>query len=751
MTRFRRNPPLGPLRFRAASFLLAFFAFASAAPLRVEAAGDEAIAAEPPAADALLARDAQGANWPAYGRQFDEQHYSPLAQIDRGSVGRLGLAWTLELEDVAHVMTVPLAVDGVLYVAAGYSVVHAVDARTGRLLWRHDPEVAKRPGHKLIANWGSRGLAYWKGRLYVGAADGRLIALDAKTGSLVWSVQTTGLDDNRYVSGAPRAFGGLVLIGHGGADYGPVRGYVTAYDAETGALRWRFHTVPGNPADGFESEAMAMAARTWTGEWWKLGGGGTVWNAMTYDPELDRVYLGTGNGAPWNQKIRSPGGGDNLFLCSVVALDAKTGAYVWHYQTTPGETWDYNSAMDMVLAELELEGRRRKVLLHAPKNGFFYVLDRETGRLISAEKIAKVTWAERVDLATGRPVENPEARFAKAGVVVSPDNVGAHSWHPMAFSPQTALAYVPVRESAHFYSDRGVDLARWRHEPGMVYGTGLSPTDTPPPGVIPAATSALLAWNPATQREAWRVPTPGGFGGGLLATAGGLVFQADAEGRLNAYDARDGRKLWSADLGVGSLAAPITYTVDGRQHVSVLAGWFGAAAAVGESAARFGWIGRDQPRRLLTFVLDGKARLPRPALHARPRPLEAPEFEVDPAKAERGQGIFFGNCVTCHGIDAVAGGVAPDLRASAVPLSAEAFDAIVRSGGLAARGMPRFDWLAPEELDAIRHYLRQRARASLAAEAAEAAEAVETTKAGGKTGAIGASEAAAGSTGTPRN
>ncbi|MBY0398593.1 MAG: PQQ-binding-like beta-propeller repeat protein, partial [Thermoleophilia bacterium] len=521
---------------------------------------------------------------------------------------------------------------------------------------------------------------------------------------------------------------------------GPVRGYVTAYDAETGALRWRFHTVPGNPADGFESKAMAMAARTWMGEWWKLGGGGTVWNAMTYDPELDRVYLGTGNGAPWNQKIRSPGGGDNLFLCSVVALDASTGEYVWHYQTTPGETWDYNSAMDMVLAELELDGRRRKVLLHAPKNGFFYVLDRETGKLISAEKIARVTWAERIDLETGRPVENPEARFPKQGVVVSPDNGGAHGWHPMAFSPQTGLAYVPVRESAQFYSDRGVDLARWRHEPGMNYSTGLSATDTPPPGAVPPPTSALLAWNPATQREAWRVPTPGAFGGGVLTTAGGLVLQADAEGQLNAYDALDGRLLWSGGLGVGSLAAPITYTVDGRQHVSILAGWFGASAAFGHSTARFGWVGREQPRRLLTFVLDGKARLPRPPLRVRPRPLEAPEFTIDPAKAARGAGVFGANCVTCHGLDAVAGGFAPDLRASAVPLSAETFEAIVRRGALAARGMPGFDWLGGEELDAMRHYLRQRARESLAVEKVEKANKTEKAK---------AEEVSAGSAGPP--
>jgi quinohemoprotein ethanol dehydrogenase len=466
---------------------------------------------------------------------------------------------------------------------------------------------------------------------------------------------------------------------------------------------------------------MAMAAKTWTGKWWELGGGGTVWNAMTYDPELDRVYLGTGNGAPWNARIRSPGGGDNLFLCSVVALDAKTGEYVWHYQTTPGETWDYNSAMDMVLADLEIDGRERKVLLHAPKNGFFYVLDRETGKLLSAEKIAKVTWAEKIDLATGRPVENPAARFEKEGVVVFPDNIGAHSWHPMAFSPKTNLAYVPARESAQFYSDRGVDLAHWRHRPGMYYGTGLSPTDAPPPGALPAPTASLLAWDPVKQREVWRVPVPGSFAGGVLTTAGGLVFAADGDGRLVAYDDATGAKLWSGELGVGSVAPPITYTVDGRQYVSILAGWFGAPAAIGEAAARFGWVGRDQPRRLVTFVLDGKGRLPRPPLREHPVPLEAPEFALDAAKAEKGAALYDTNCVTCHGVGVVAGGTAPDLRASSVPLSAEAFARIVKHGDLAALGMPRFDWLKDDELDALRHFLRRRAREGLAMEGAKAA------------------------------
>lgn len=288
-------------------------------------------------------------------------------------------------------VTGPLAVAGVLYFANSYSIVHAVDAVTGKLLWKYDPKAAEASGHKLRQGWGSRGIAWWNGRIYTGTQDGRLIAIDAKSGKPVWSTMTVGKDDVRFISGQPRAFDGKIVIGHRGADVGSIRGYVTAYDAATGKQLWRFYTVPSNPADGFESAALAMAAKTWAGEWWKYGGGGTVWNSITYDKESDTVYLGTGNGAPWNRKIRSAGKGDNLFLCSIVALDAKTGAYKWHYQVNPGESLDFNASMDMKLADTTIGSQPRKVLLTAPKNGFFYVLDQTNGKLISAEKYVKAT------------------------------------------------------------------------------------------------------------------------------------------------------------------------------------------------------------------------------------------------------------------------------------------------------------------------------------------------------------------------
>ncbi len=453
-------------------------------------------------------------------------------------------------------VSAPIAVDGVLYVATGYSVVRAVDAASGHELWTYDAQVAAQPaaGIKMRNGWGIRGLAWWDGRLFVGTQDGRLIAIDAKTGREAWSVMTVSPDDVRFISGPPRVFAGKVVIGHGGADVGVVRGYVTAYDTATGKQLWRFNTVPGDPAKGFEDDTQAMIASTWKGQYWELGGGGTVWNAMTYDPETDTLFIGTGNGGPWNQKTRSPGGGDNLFLCSIVALDAKTGKYKWHYQVNPGETWDYNAAMDMQLADLKIDGRSRKVLMQAPKNGFFYVLDRITGKLISAEPFAKVTWASRIDLVTGRPVETPGARYPNGSTFeLWPSPEGAHNWLPMAYSPKTRLVYIPTLEMGATYSDKGIDLARWRWTPGGINDKGVALAITP--GII--RQSGLLAWDPVRQKAAWRVPTAGLWSGGVMATAGGLVFQGQADGRFVAYDAASGAVRWQFTAQSAVIAPPI--------------------------------------------------------------------------------------------------------------------------------------------------------------------------------------------------
>ena len=489
--------------------------------------------------DEALADAASGDNWLAYARTYSEQRHSPLVQVNDGNVSELGIAWYVDLPDDRSLVGTPLVVDGVLYYEGSYNVLRAVDATTGELLWQYDPKVIETAGDRLRVLFAySRGIAFWKGTIYVATIDGRLIAVDARDGTELWSQMTVDPALPLFITGVPKVFKDKVIIGNGGTELGPIRGYVTAYDAATGEQAWRFHVVPGNPADGFESEAMAMAAETWTGEWWKYGGGGTVWNAITYDPEFDVVYLGTGNGAPWNPKIRSPDGGDNLFLCSIVALDADTGEYRWHYQTTPAEAWDYNSNMDIVLADLTIDGREVKALLHAPKNGFFYVIDRETGALLSAEPFSKVTWASEIDLETGRPVEIAGARYEDGEAEVYPSPWGAHSWHAMSYNPGTGLAYIPTMEIAGLYSDEGIDVKAWRSPDWAFDGAGvhLFGADAP----ADAGTSSLQAWDPVEQRAVWEAPLPGAWNAGTLTTAGNLVLQGRADGQLVVYRADDG-------------------------------------------------------------------------------------------------------------------------------------------------------------------------------------------------------------------
>jgi quinohemoprotein ethanol dehydrogenase len=672
-------------------------------------------AANPPGIDnAALANEDDGANWAAYGRSFSEQHYSPLRQINASNVYRLGLAWSLDLTDSNFATTAPIEVDGVIYFSPGVSEVRAVDARRGKELWRYDPEVYKVADQKMRTAWGTRGLAFWKGKIYLGTRDGRLIAINAKTGKPVWSVMTVDPDDHRYITGAPRVFNGKVIIGHGGGEYGATRGYVTAYDAESGKQLWRFYTVPGDPARGFENPAMETAAKTWNGEWWVHGGGGTVWNAMTYDPQFNRIYIGTGNGAPWNQKIRSPGGGDNLFICSIVALDADTGNYVWHYQVVPGDTWDFDASLDIELATLEIAGKPRQVILHAAKSGFFYVIDRATGKLISAEKFGHVTWAERIDMATGRPVENPNARLPAGEALIWPGPTGAHDWQPMSFNRDTGLAYIPVIDLPGLYSDKGIDLAKWKAPKNVegAYGFNADNADTP----MNAGSSALVAWNPVDQKAIWSVPTPGVQGGGTMTTAGKLVFQGQMDGKFNAYAAESGKPLWSFYAANGVLAPPITYSVGGRQYVSVLTGVNGQPSIFGSPVAQFGWQARVHAKRLLTFSIDGKAKLPASAPPTTAVPLDDPQFKIDAALAEKGKNLFIGKlCSMCHGFAAIAGGGAPDLRASPITLSPMAFAQVVQVGILQTRGMPRYAELSDADLNSLIHYLRARARESLAA------------------------------------
>ncbi|WP_068090359.1 PQQ-dependent dehydrogenase, methanol/ethanol family [Novosphingobium rosa] len=646
-------------------------------------------------------------DWHAFGGDSTEQHYSPLDQINQGNVSQLGLAWTYDI-DTFDSYTQPLEVDGVVYFAVGNSVIHALDARTGKLLWQYDPDVASQPEAKtrMRAGWGTRGIAYKDGMVFTATREGRLVAVDAKTGKLRWQVKTLDEAENGYITGPPWVAGDVVVTGFGGADYSPTRGYVTGYDLKTGKKRWRWYVVPGDPAKGFENKTMEMAAKTWSGEWWKYGGGGTVWHAMAYDPKLDYIYIGTGNGFPWNQKIRSPGGGDNLFLGSIVALNAKTGEYVWHYQANPGNTYDFTSTMDIELADITINGKLRHVLMQAPKNGFFYALDRETGQFISAGEIAKQNWAKSIDPVTGRPEMNPDSLYLDGkAFVMYPFPNGAHGVQAMSFSPKTGLSYVPVMDGGRVVVDPA-NVKDWHYRPGMFVNTGLG---APPANLtVPSASSRLVAWDVAANRIAWQVPEPGIFNGGTMATGGNLVFQGLNDGSFNAYSAQDGKKLWSYAMQNGMLAAPMSYSLGGKQYVTIITGFRSSYANTPN------WDYRQQKRRVMTFALGATKQLPKAEVADAPIVDDA-AFVIDPAKVKIGAGIFNTSCVICHGVGMAAGGAAPDLRKSSIPLDAAGFAAVLHDGALMSRGMPGFGNLTPEEIEGLRHYIRQRARESLAA------------------------------------
>lgn len=663
---------------------------------------------------ATQAAPAGDANWAGTGGPAGETHFSPLSTINSGNVAKLGLAWSLDLPGEHSLEAVPLAVDGVLYFTGQTSAVYAVDAVSGKLLWHYDPETyLRRPLHQRYVMPVNRGVAYWKGKVFVGTLDGRLIALEARTGKPAWSVQTLAEDSRQTITGAPRVFNDKVVIGNGGGDFG-ARGYVTAYDTETGHEVWRFYTVPGNPADGFEQPAMKMAADTWRGQWWKTGTGGTVWDSMTYDPELNRLYIGTGNSGPYNPRVRTEGVGDNLFLASIVALDADTGRYVWHYQVNPQEAWDYKATANISLADMEIGGQQHKVLMQAPTNGFFYVVDRENGKLLGAEKYGKVTWAKGVDLKTGRPIEEPGIRYEKGPVTFWPGPYGAHNWQPMAFSPRTGLAYIPYMQLAARYSEDAEYMARLKKGGARetAFGGGAQFETLVVDG--DDGKGALVAWDPVAQKIRWKVAYPSMWNGGVLATAGGLVFQGDADGIFHGYDASTGAEAWHFDAKLGIIAAPITYTVRGVQFVSILVG-YGGAAGLNSKFVNRGWKYGQQPRRLLTFKLGGKARLPATA----PRDLKVaalddPALKLNEAEVAEGAALYGSNCAMCHGMALQSSGApAPDLRESAIALKRENLAVFLPSGAASPSGMPRFEEFSPEQIRGLHMYIRAGAREAL--------------------------------------
>jgi len=660
-------------------------------------------------ADRLRDAGSETGNWLSHGRTYDEQRFSPLEEINSENIGKLGLAWYFDVPTRRGMEATPIVVDGRMFVTGSWSIVYALDAATGQELWRFDPQVSREWAQYLCCDVVNRGVAVWQDSVLVGTIDGFLISIDAQTGKENWRVDTINRKPPYSITGAPRVINGIVIIGNGGAEYG-VRGYITGYDADTGEQKWRFYTVPGNPAEGYENEAMKKAAETWTGEWWNYGGGGTAWDSMAYDPDLDLLYVGTGNGSPWNRKIRSPDGGDNLYLSSIIALRPSTGEYVWHYQTTPGESWDFTATQHIILADLEIQGRNRKVLMQAPKNGFFYVLDRTNGELISAETYVPVNWASGIDPETGRPIETENARYEDGPFLIFPSPLGGHNWHPMSYSPNTGLVYLPAQEMPFIHGDpESFEVKEGFWNTGTRLVLAAAPDDPATMAQInQMIRGQLLAWDPVQQREVWRYQHVGPWNGGVLATAGNLVFQGSLVGEFAAYDAMNGKRLWSFPAQTGVAAGPVSYIAGDSQHVAVAAGWGSVFALLGgESTAALKL--RNQSR-ILAFRLGGKAQLP-PEPAQEVKKIAAPqEFTASEDQLEQGKENFFERCSVCHGDGAASGGITPDLRYASSETHA-AWNSIVLGGALRPLGMPGFaGTLTETEVEEIRLYVLDRAR-----------------------------------------
>ena len=646
------------------------------------------------------------ANWLMYGRTADDQRFSPLNQIDEQTVPTLGLVWSQELPTTRGLEATPIVEDGILYTTGPWDIIYAMDAKTGKTLWQYDPAVDRSRAFSFCCDAVNRGVALYQNKLYEGLLDGRLVALDKHTGAVIWTTQTTDVTKAYSISGAPRIANGKVLIGNAGSEYG-VRGYISAYDAETGKMAWRFYTVPGDPKDDAENKDIARAAKTWNGDKWKNGAGGTAWESIGYDPALDLIYFGTGNATAWYRALR--GGGDNLYTASIVAVHAGNGTLAWYFQTTPGDNWDFDSVQTLTQADLKIGGRTRKVLMQANKNGFFYVLDRKTGEFLSGTAyVDGITWATGLDPKTGHPIEVPGVGGIEP-TVVSPDPSGAHNWHPMAFHPTTGLVYVPAKSGLAMVH---APDPKWKYDPndlnlgmddkyeGAMYAKAAA---------LPAATGGLLAWDPVTQKAAWRAKSPVVETGGVLATGGNLVFQGRADGMFVVYRATDGKQLWQFDAGTGIMAPPVTYAVDGVQYVSVMAGWGGTSGLINAPGS-----GPVKPGngRILTFAIGGQAKLNVPLFgHSAPPPIPELTYDSSPELVHKGAQIFNNRCMLCHGLNAVSASV-PDLRYSSRG-TIESLDKIVLDGRLAPAGMPSFKKLLnADDVKALQAYIVSSTRAA---------------------------------------
>ncbi len=659
-----------------------------------------------------------GANWLLYGRTSDEKRYSPLTQINRHTVQKLGLAW--EFDDFISrgktergEQATPLVVDGVVYFSSSWSVVYAIDAKTGKALWTFDPDVDGSWARITCCGVTNRGVAVWKGKVYVATLDGFLVAIDATTGKESWRVDTlTDRSKSYAITGAPRVAGDNIVIGNGGAEMG-ARGYVTAYNAESGKQAWRFFTVPGDPAKCDEHPEITQARKTWGDDSrWDLGGGGTVWDSMTYDPDLNLLYIGTGNGSPhpiWNRDPNNPTN-DNLYLSSIVAVDATSGRMKWYYQTTPGDSWDYTATQNMILADLTIDTKRHKVIMQAPKNGFFYVLDRQTGKLLSAEKYTTVTWADHIDMQTGRPVKSAQADYGTTEKIVWPSQAGGHNWQPMAYSDESGLVYIPVLEAPMKFI--------LRPQPNFVRGmivqgvaAQFPPYADDDKAMIgqpkPSFHSLLKAWDPVRQTLVWQSDTMSYWNGGVLTTGGGLVLQGRNDGTLVAYDSKTGTVLKEIKTGTAILAAPISYAIDDEQYIAVLAG-FGGALTVSypPDSAPFDY---QNSSRLLVFKLGGGV-VPLPPKRVEPDLEPIPEHHVvREDRLARGLELYQTHCFRCHGFQGNLSGY-PNLWNMPSDVH-ESFKDVVLGGIMSYSGMASFsDVLTEEDAEAIHDFLVDDAR-----------------------------------------
>ncbi|MDE2350991.1 MAG: PQQ-dependent dehydrogenase, methanol/ethanol family [Alphaproteobacteria bacterium] len=669
----------------------------------------------------LLAADKAPQNWLTAGRDSGKTHYSPLDAINRETVSRLGFAWDFHTDTQRGLEATPIVVDGIMYTSGVAGRVYALNAATGALLWQFVPDVDYQVTRGTCCDEVNRGVAVWQGRVYVAALDGILYALDAGSGKVLWKADTIVDHGRGYSStGAPEVAGNVVVIGNAGGEY-DARGYISAYDLASGKLRWRFFTVPDASSKADRNPALRLAAKSWDPHsLWKFGGGGTVWDGMVYDPELKLLYVGTGNGEVYPRKLRSPKGGDNLFTCSVLAIDPQNGKLIWYYQETPGDQWDYDADQPIILTTLKIKGVARKVLLHAPKNGVFYVFDRRTGKLISAAKYARANWFKGVNPKAGQVIEDPAADYSSEPKLVFPSTVGAHNWNPMAYDPGTGLVYLSLADMGNVLADAS-DHPEYRKG---LWGTGVvaifsSQLDAPqslPPGIRALLTpdhllkgnpdlsthGYLEAYDPVQQKIVWRVESAGWWDrAGVLATGGSLVFQGTGTGRFRVYDARDGKLLKDVNVGTSIIAAPMTYSVDGVQYVAVMAGWGGGGWAFPhpESAAyNYGNEGR-----IIAFKLDG-GEVPLPKPLGPPPPLPKPPAQnASAATIQKGMGLFFQNCVVCHSDQTRSGSA--DLRRMA-PEVHEQFNAIVRDGLFKSAGMPAWgDVLSSNDAEAIHSYL----------------------------------------------